>query len=166
MSGTEGIKRLLKAAVSFSKPQSRAVALRALESITDPAISATAIEALRDESAKVRTEAARVLGIKKESAAVDALVCFLKVENSLDARLEAIKALGSIGGDQAVEAIAGEFTAVELRVQMATLSALAQTGKLAIPSLRRFLLHKKSPQANFETVQIWDKILENLIAAG
>lgn len=103
-SGEDAVAPLKKILSSLDDDAVRTAAVFALYRIQTPDAMDGVISALDDESAIVRTAAARVTGLAKERRAVDKLMIVLQKE-SPHVRRQAATALGQIGDDRAVSAL-------------------------------------------------------------
>jgi HEAT repeat protein len=87
-------------------PKVRAAAAGAMALAEDPEVSAALIEALGDEDSWVRYFAARSLGRQKFAESTDALAEVARDDNANHVRIAAVEALGRIGGETAISAVA------------------------------------------------------------
>ncbi len=117
-------------------PAEREEAALELAKRKEPATAPVLIEALRDRELRVRTAAARALGVMRDERAVRRLLEMLK-DGSFRARMEAAAALGRIGDDRAVEPLVALMFDDEDVVRLAAAEALGQLGGKSIPHLTR-----------------------------
>ena len=87
-------------------PRVRAAAAGAMALAEGPEVSASLIEALGDEDSWVRYFAARSLGRLRIAESTDALAGLARDDKANHVRIAAVEALGSIGGETAVAAVA------------------------------------------------------------
>lgn len=93
-------------ALRHETPRVRAAAAGAMALAEGPEVSASLIEALGDDDSWVRYFAARSLGRLKIAESADALAELARDDKSNHVRIAAVEALGSIGGETAVRAVA------------------------------------------------------------
>jgi HEAT repeat protein len=134
--GAEALPALpaLRKALRDRDGEVRRLAALAAASIGAPALDASGelLELLHDREARVRTQAARALGLVGADTkdAVEALTSLLKNDTSLDARKEAVAALGRLGpkAQPALPELVSAVFSPYLDLSVPALDALSRTG--------------------------------------
>ncbi|MGE5358759.1 MAG: HEAT repeat domain-containing protein [Bacteroidales bacterium] len=129
----------LVTALAEDTPRARSAAAHALGRVEDQDVGGPLLEALRDADSWVRYFAVRAVGQHRMATAVDTISGILRTDPAMHVRLAAIEALGAIGSEEAVAALAplcgetGDLASAALR-------ALGGVGhKAAWPPLREAL---------------------------
>ena len=94
----------------------------------------TLLEQLKDESAEVRSNAAKLLGRRREGKAVDPLIALVKDPSRRVGRA-AIKALGAIGDERAVPALVDVLDGQDKFLPSDALEAMGNIGGAGIEAL-------------------------------
>ncbi|MAG14174.1 MAG: hypothetical protein CMN78_06220 [Spirochaetales bacterium] len=89
----------------------RSYAVGALRYFDDPAVESSLVDALRDSFWRVRVSAAQGLGHRKAQGGVPILVFKAKKDPEMNVRVAAVKALGEIGTQDALEALRELYSA-------------------------------------------------------
>ncbi len=126
----DALVALNEAAVNDPAPDVRRYAVEALGWLAHPVSVRTLIKALDDESAEVRTSAARYLGRLGNKKAVDALIVRFFKDEDADVRWAAVRSVGQLGGKAAEPALTRLLTsgAEEPQVLQAAREALRRMG--------------------------------------
>ena len=117
-------------ALRHETPKVRAAAASAAALAEGPEVSRALREALADEDSWVRYFAARSLGRRKEADAGAALAGLARDDRASHVRIAAVEALGHIGGDDAVRAVAPLVASDEPDLARSAVTAL---GRVAHP---------------------------------
>jgi HEAT repeat protein len=132
-------------ALRHETPKVRAAAAGASALAEGPGVSASLIEALGDEDSWVRYFAARSLGRLNIAESADALAGLARDDAANHVRIAAVEALGSVGGETAVRAVAPLIKSDEPDIVRVAISAL---GRMGTPAARPPLLEAlQSPDA-------------------
>lgn len=124
----------------------RREAASALGAVGDPRAASALIVALNDGDAAVRSAAAAALGQLRAPDAVWSLAALLETETDPEVQGAIVDALGAIGSQNAVDALAKSLARPRpsrARVQR----ALATAGTNAVPSLERCVMQPLTPGA-------------------
>lgn len=134
--------RLMDALGPGGAPGLRSTAVQALARLDDPRAVPPLVAALRDPDAWVRYFAARGLGERRESGALDDLARLAFDDPAGQVRLAAIAAIGRSASVSAVPALAALASSDDLDVAAAALEALGETRRSdALPPLHAALRH-------------------------
>ncbi|HEX7177849.1 MAG TPA: HEAT repeat domain-containing protein [Pyrinomonadaceae bacterium] len=132
-------------ALRHETPKVRAAAAGAMALAEGPEVSASLIEALGDEDSWVRYFAARSLGRLKIAGSADALAGLARDDKANHVRIAAVEALGGLGGETAVRAVAPLLQSDEPDIVRVAIAAL---GRMENPAARPPLLEAlQSPDA-------------------
>ncbi|MDT7689957.1 MAG: hypothetical protein QOE46_2716 [Acidobacteriota bacterium] len=113
-------------ALRHETPKVRAAAASAMAQSEDSEVSTHLIEALADEDSWVRYFAARSLGRQRTAASAEALAGLARDDKSNHVRIAAVEALGHIGGEMAIKAVAPLVGSGEPDLVRAAVTALGR----------------------------------------
>ncbi|MHA1730904.1 MAG: HEAT repeat domain-containing protein [Promethearchaeota archaeon] len=126
----EGSREALEGLRDYENVDVRFTAAQALGSIGDPSTTRGLVEALSDPDGRVRKYAAESIG-KIGAAARDAVPSLVRAYEggSLDLKETVVRALGQVGGADAVQKLASWLDSEDSALAREALSALGRTGE-------------------------------------